>query len=249
VADRTRFDTLCDETPKTGSETILTVGERNAPLLLARELDAGSVLMFTISADRSWSNFPIHPLYAMLLPQAVTNMASRPETRQRIVGGVAELPVQGRKAGDRARVKTPNVEDGDAIEAKVTRSGKLPVCAIDAQQVGFYKVEAEGEAPSVEMAANVDAAESNVQVVTADLLTTTLEPEGVRVIAASEELAGEIKNSRRGRELARLLLICGVCVFVLQGLLAKYFTNRMSNPETDVSASLQMSRVSAARRS
>ena len=71
----------------------------------------------------------------------------------------------------------------------------------------------------------------------------------MQVFANVKDLTAAIEKSRQGRELANILLIMGVIVFVLQSLLARHFTNRMGSGETDVAASLQMSRVAAARRS
>ncbi len=69
------------------------------------------------------------------------------------------------------------------------------------------------------------------------------------MIPRTDALVGVVEKSRQGRELSFILLISGIVVLVLQSLLAKYFTNRMSHADADVSASLQMSRVAAARRS
>jgi len=101
----------------------------------------------------------------------------------------------------------------------------------------------------VTLAANVDPMESNVRVVEASILSQTLELTGATVVSQAGALATAIEQSRQGRELAGLLLMCGIAVFILQSLLARYFTNRMSKPDHDVAESLQKSRVAAARRS
>jgi hypothetical protein len=246
LADSTRFSKVMQVTPSPQSETILTITGQNAPLLLSRDVGDGSVLMFTTSADRSWNELAIHPLYTMLLQQAVTNMTSHPEASQRIVGETTELAVRGRKVGDRATVTDPAKQ---VTELKVTQVRKRPVCVVETETVGVYHIAADQDAPAVTVAANVDPAESNVRVVDAAALANKLEPLGVRVVSKADALGDAIEEGRQGRELAGFLLACGLIVFILQSLLAKYFTNRMSQPETDVAASLQMSRVSAARRS
>ena len=246
LADSARFFKVIQAKPTSRSQTILTIAQQNVPLLLSRDVGEGSVLMFTTSADRTWNELAVHPLYTPLLQQAVTDMTSRPDARQMIVGEPAELAVLGRKVGDRVRLTGPR---GDTAELKVTRAGERPVCAIETKDVGVHEVAAEGDAPSMSVAANVDPAESNVRVVDAAALAGKLDPLGVRVVWQAGALAGAIEESRQGRELAGILLVCGIIAFILQGVLAKYFTNRMSHPETDVSASLQMSRVAAARRS
>ena len=243
--DTARFFKVMQVTPAPDSQTILTIAQPNAPLLLSRDVGDGSVLMFTTSADRAWNELAVHPLYTLLIKQAITNMTSRPNARQVIVGESVELAVRGRKVGDRIQVTDPQ---GLATDLKVTQSGKRSVCAIETDQVGVYEVAGDKD-EALTVAVNVDPAESNVRVVDAAALADKLEPLGVRVVLQADALADAIEEGRQGRELASFLLVCGLVVFVLQGLLAKYFTSRMSRPETDVAASLQMSRVSAARRS
>ncbi|MEK6236332.1 MAG: hypothetical protein N2C14_16620, partial [Planctomycetales bacterium] len=246
ITDAARFSKVMQAKPAPNSRTILTITEQDAPLLLSRKVGTGTVLMFTTSADRAWNELPVHPLYAMLLRQAATNLTSRPDDRGMIVGESVELAVHGRRVGDVAQLKDPQ---GQIAELKITRAGDQSVCAIETETAGVYEVAQDKEAPAVTLAANVDPTESNVRVMDSAALANELEPLGVHVIADAGSLAGAIENSRQGRELGSLLLACGIFVFLLQGWLAKYFTNRMSDAETDVSAALQMSRVAAARRS
>jgi hypothetical protein len=201
--------------------------------------------MFTTSADRSWGELPVHPLYTMLLQQAVTSLSSRPDSRQIIAGESAELAVSGRQVGDSVRVTIP---EGETTVVKVTASGQQPVCAVEVDRVGIYEIAGDAQASAMAFAVNVDPAEASVRVVDAGALVTQLEPLNVRVIAESGAIASAIEDGRSGRELSRILLVLGVLAFLLQSILAKRFTDRMSRGEADVSGSLQMSRVAAARR-
>jgi len=73
---------------------------------------------------------------------------------------------------------------------------------------------------------------------------------GVTVISKDGDLAAAIEKNRRGSELAMLLLYLAVAVFILQSILARYFTNKISRDDVpDLTAALQSSRVAAARRS
>jgi len=246
LVDSARFAKVMKVKPSTGSQVILRITEQNAPLLLSRKIGGGSVLMFTTSADRQWNNLPVHPLYTMLLQQAVTQLTSQPDARQIIVGEPAELPLKGRKVGDRVVLNSP---EGKSSKEKVTQSGLRPVCEIKTDKIGIYEVAAEEDFPLVAVAANVDPAESNVRVVDAGALSSQLNPLGVQVLAQEGALSSAIESSRQGRELAYLFLIAGIIVFLLQSLLARYFTHRMGDGQSDISATLQMDKVAAARRS
>jgi hypothetical protein len=246
ILDSARIRAVVSVKPTQESMTILRITEQNLPLLLQRNVGAGAVLMFTTSADRAWSELPIHPLYTMLLQQAATHLTSHRDARQIYVGEKSEVPLTGRQVGDRVQVIDPQ---GQSTELKVTQSGQQPICAIDAEKVGIYEIAPADGSPSVTLAANVDPMESNVRVVEASILSQTLELTGATVVSQAGALATAIEQSRQGRELAGLLLMCGIAVFILQSLLARYFTNRMSKPDHDVAESLQKSRVAAARRS
>ncbi|MDH3583618.1 MAG: BatA domain-containing protein, partial [Phycisphaerae bacterium] len=74
LVDAARFAKVMKARPAPGGQTILSIVEQGAPLLLSRIVGDGTVLLFTTSADRAWNNLPVHPLYTMLLQQAATNL-------------------------------------------------------------------------------------------------------------------------------------------------------------------------------
>lgn len=247
LLDSARFSKVAAVEPAPGSETILSIAETNAPLLLSRSVGAGTVLLFTTSADPTWSSFAIHPLYAMLMQQAVTSLTSRPDAVQFTAGEDVALPVSGREVGDNVALTKPN---GEASAVRVTQNRDQTVAAMEFDQVGIYQIAADGAKPGMVLAANVDARESDVKVLGTGAIETLLAPMGVTVISKDGDLAAAIEKNRRGSELAMLLLYLAVAVFILQSILARYFTNKISRDDVpDLTAALQSSRVAAARRS
>ena len=100
------------------------------------------------------------------------------------------------------------------------------------------------------VAANIDAPESNVRVIDGSVLASQLDGVGVNVLNPERSVKDTIEKSRRGHELAHLLLWLAIIIFVLQSVLARHFTNKMDRDDApDLSATLQMSQVAAARRS
>lgn len=247
VTEKAEFPAVVQVEPAPDSQTILSLAENEIPLLLSGNVGSGSVLMFTTAADRSWSEFPLHPLYVMLLQQTVTNVSSEIGSRNVTVGTLCRLSAPGRNVDDRVGVTNPQKE---IRETKVTLSQQLqPICAFEPDKVGFYKVALAKETgtPEAVMAVNVDSSESGVPVLKKAELEGRLGSLNVAV-AEQKELKGAIEKNRRGRELSTILLVLGIVIFILQSLLAKLFTNRMSDPETDITTTLEMSRVAAARR-
>jgi hypothetical protein len=240
LVDSVRFSRVVNVKPKASGATILSVAEQELPLLLHRKVGRGAVLLCTTTADRQWSQFAINPLYPMLMHQAVTNMTSDPDARKITAGETADLPVTGRKVGDLAKVVDPK---GITSDVRITQKGEQPVCSVETEVPGVYAL------PGMAVAANVDAGEANVRVVDTMTVTNKLNPLEVRVAGEGDDLAVAITEARLGRELSFWLLVLGIAVFLLQSFLARLFTHRMSKVESvDVGASLQMSRVAAARR-
>lgn len=246
LLDSARFSKVIAAEPAPGSETILSLAETGAPLLLARNFGAGSVLLFTTSADRTWSELAVHPLYAMLLQQAVTNLTSHPDALQFTVGEDAQLAMAGREVGDNVALTKPA---GETSAIRVTQDRDQTVAAIEFDEPGIYQIAADGKKPAVAVVANVDARESNVRVLDGGAIESLLGPVGVKVLAKEGDLVSTIEKNRRGREIAHLLLWIAIGVFLLQSILARYFTNKISRDEVpDLTAALQKSRVAAARR-
>lgn len=241
-----RVTQVMEAAPVAGAETIVSLDNGN-PLLVSHELGDGEVLLCTTSGDATWNNFPSHPLYTILMQQATTILTSSPERLQLTVGEDVNLPIGGREVGEYVSLEEPT---GEAIDLRVTQSGDQTVAAVEFKDLGVYKIAGEDQGADVVVAANVDPGEANVRVLEGAALGAQLGDLGVRILERDGSLAPAIQDTRSGRELADLLLWLAIIVFVVQAILARHFTNKMDREQTpDVAATLQMSRVAAARRS
>lgn len=227
-------------------ESIITIPAVNAPLLSRRDLGSGTVLLFTTTADRQWSNLAVHPLYLMLLRQAVTNATSRPNSHKILAGQTTVIAVPGRKIGETLEIHGP--EDA-VVNVQVSQADGEPVIEFTADNVGIYEVPGTDQASPLTLAANVDPREANVRVVDAGAVKTALQATGASIIDGTGNFAQIITEGRQGKEIGTWLLYLGIFVFVLQSVLAKFYSERMSGKEEDVSGSLQMGRIRSARRS
>jgi len=67
--------------------------------------------------------------------------------------------------------------------------------------------------------------------------------------SATTNLGSIIKDTRKGTEISRALLILALLVFILQGFLAMIFTNRMTaSGDSSLQQNLRKHTVVAARR-
>jgi hypothetical protein len=238
-----RFHTVVRAAPLKGSQSILELSDDGLPLLLGSR--DGRVLLFTSSADRSWSSLPVHPLYVILLQQSATMLSRSADLNRGLVGETATLLLPGRMMGDEVNVTDPT---GATEPVKVTVVEGSTVGVITPDQPGVYKVAAESGQEAAAVAANVDSAESDVR--TADIRALRKSLEDVSIEIVSGGVADAALNSRTGRDLGLLLLTLGAICFFAQGLLANHLSRRKHAGEAadDVVASLQDRRVAASRR-
>ena len=247
LLDAIRITKQFEATPTENSEVLITSQSGN-PVLLSRSTGSGTVLLFTTSASKRWNNLPREPLYAILLQQAVTMLTSNPDRLQLTVGNDASLLLTKREAGEFVDLLRPDTKEPEEI--RVIQNGDQLAAPVSLTKRGIYEIKAEEGKPGVAIAANVNASESNVRIVESAALSNTLDSTGVQVLNREGSPSKAIKDARRGSELSQRLLLAALIVFILQSILARRFTNRINREDTkDLSTTLQMSQVAAARRS
>ena len=243
IINSARINRMMYSEPVPGAQVILRVAENNAPLLLTRDIGAGSVLMFTTSADRSWNALAIHPLYAMLLQQAATTMSSQPDSRLTACG--EEMVHRIQSDAKRLELVRP---DGTTETIRPDQIGQTLNIELTAETPGIYRYNSDNGNTVSAVAANIDATESNIRVVASKSLESELDNMGLTVIDPGSSASDAIKKERRGSDLSSILLTLAILCFLIQSVIAKIFTKKISRGETDVAASLQLSQVAAARR-
>ena len=249
-----KIKSLVNLQPTEGSQVILSLVEDKSPVLVSKEVGNGSVILCSTSADRSWSDMVLHPIYAIMIQQAVTTTTSRPESRLAMVHSSKTINIEGAMPSNAKLQKMiiAGEETEDEIEAteiKTSQDNNSFKAEIDAQDIndtGVYQItNNEGKILGA-IAVNSNPSESNVKVAAADALKESIGAAGnIKIIDGSPDA---VLNDRKGSDLTSLLLFLCIVCFVLQSILAKIFTNKISKGETDVAASLQLSNVAAARR-
>ena len=249
-----KIKSLVELQPTQGSQVILSLVEDKSPVLVSKEVGNGSVILCSTSADRSWSDMVLHPIYAIMIQQAVTTTTSRPESKVAMVHSSKTINIEGAMPSNAKLQKMiiSGEETEDEIEiteiktSQDNNSFKAEIDAQDINETGVYQItNNEGKILGA-IAVNSNPSESNVKVAAADALNESIgAADNVKIIDGSPEA---VLNDRKGSDLTSLLLFLCIVCFVLQSILAKIFTNKISKGETDVAASLQLSNVAAARR-
>ena len=249
-----KIKSLVNLQPTEGSQVILSLVEDKSPVLVSKEVGNGSVILCSTSADRSWSDMVLHPIYAIMIQQAVTTTTSRPESRLAMVHSSKTINIEGAMPSSAKLQKMiiageeteGEIEPSEIKTSQDNNSFKAEIDAQDINDSGVYQITNNEGKTLGAIAVNSNPSESNVKVAAADALKESIGAAGnIKIIDGSPDA---VLNDRKGSDLTSLLLFLCIVCFVLQSILAKIFTNKISKGETDVAASLQLSNVAAARR-
>ena len=229
------------------AQEILTFAGNDLPLLLEKRLGRGSVLLFTTTLDREWTDFPVQPLYPILIQQMITCLIRAGAMEHFRVGESMFLPAGDREAGSTVILRGPTATD--ALIKVVERDGQRVAAVNFSGAAGFYELRAEdGTELSPPVAVNVDRVEADVKIAGRQALETHLSDIPLRLVPPDAHMPLIIEESRVGRELSGALLLLALAALVVQSLLAKKFTKRIEGGRSDMSRSVQQRDVIAARR-
>jgi hypothetical protein len=220
----TRFLTRLDVEPTSSSFPILSLAGSGAPILLEHSLGRGHVFQFTTSADTSWNNMALTPVFPMLMQQIVTYLAGREFEQPRVVGDSLSLSYVEQPDASNAVFETPS---GESITVPVREHrGQFVAMLENATEAGFYEAKVSVQAPGVPIAVNVDPSESTVASLSASDLNANLEGLDITLTHSEAELAAAIETSRTGRSSWRQFMIAGLVLLLIESLLADRLRKR-----------------------
>jgi len=230
-----------------GAQEILKFNENDLPLLLEKKLGRGSVLLFTSTMDREWTDFPVQPLCPILVQQMVSYLIHAGAMKQYLVGEPVFLPAGERTPGSTVTLRGPTGKD--TTVKVVERNGQTVAAADSSEGTGFYVLRGEdGREVSPPVAVNTDPTESDVKITGQAALETQLSGVPIRFLSPGVDLPSFVRESRVGRELGGVLLVLALAAFVTQSVLAKRFTKRIEGTRGDMSKTMQERDVIAARK-
>lgn len=235
----TRFLIRLDVEPTPSSFPILSLAGSGAPILLEHSLGRGHVFLFTTSAETSWNNMALTPVFPMLMQQIVTYLAGREFEQPRVVGDSLSLSYVEQPDASDAVFDTPSDK---TITVPVQEHRNQFVALLEnAREAGFYVARVSVQAPGMPVAVNVDPRESNVASLTIAELNRNLEGTDITVATSELELAAAIKASRTGRSSWRLFMIAALILLLVESLFADRLRERKrssSKPPDPVSEAL-----------
>jgi hypothetical protein len=230
-----------------GAQEILRFAENDLPLLLEKRLGRGSVLLFTSTVDREWTDFPVQPLCPILMQQMVSYLIHAGAMKHYTIGEPIFLPAGERTPGSTVTLRGPNGKD--TTVKVVARDGQTVAAADSSEGTGVYVLRGEdGREVSPPVAVNADPTESDVKITGQAALETQVSGVPIRFLSPGVDLPTFVRESRVGRELSFVLLMLALVAFVMQSVLAKRFSKRIEGGRGGMSQTVQERDVVAARK-
>jgi len=193
------WDSLADDT-----EALVTLGD-STPFLLDRAYGHGHLLMFSVSADRAWSDFPLSPFYLPIIRQVIEYGAgigafapylwSCPSLalKDHLPEATADSRITGPE-GQSVPVRSAIIEGQTVLHAE---NLTLP---------GIYTLTRPGGTASPAFAINLNRAESDLTPLPPADLPDLLKIKNLQIAADKEALLAMIKEMRIGRTFGEHLL-------------------------------------------
>lgn len=227
LLSETQFFTRMEVEPGASSFAVLSLAGSGAPILLEHSLGRGHVFQFTTSAQNSWNNMALTPVFPMLMQQIVTYLAGREFERPQVVGDSLSLSYVEQPDANDAVFDTPS---GKTVTVPVREHGNQFVAMLeDADEAGFYEARVSVQSPGMPVAVNVDPRESEVASLTAEDLGKNIEGLGITIAANETDLAAAIQEARTGRSSWRQFMIAALLLLLAESLLADWLRKRKAS--------------------
>lgn len=223
----TQFFTRLEVEPGASSFAVLGLAGSGAPILLEHSLGRGHVFQFTTSAQSTWNNMALTPVFPMLMRQIVTYLAGREFERPQVVGDSLSLSYVEQPDANDAVFDTPS---GKTVTVPVREHANQFVAMLEnADEAGFYEARVSVQAPGMPVAVNVDPRESEVASLTAEELAKNVDGLGLTIAASDTDLAAAIEEGRTGRSSWRQFMIAALVLLLAESLLADWLRKRKAS--------------------
>ena len=194
---------------------------QGSPAVLEKRFGKGRVLLWTVTADRQWSDWPVDPTYVLAVRSAATAVARSDAGAGEVVAGQpirVELP-QGQAAAD-AKVTVPDATEPQAVRVEKSSDGAAALTFGRTTRAGVYNLswkDATGGEHARAVCVNPDAAESELEPLSAGALAELFGGLRVPVVHYS---AGQALLTREGNEAWRTLAKAVLLMAVVESVFA-----------------------------
>ena len=207
--------------PEGGQARAIASYDDGSPAIVEGRLGAGKVLLYTSSASRTWTDWPIRVSFLPVLQQAVSYLASALEERQPQPARVGDERAVAAPQG--MRVQEVLGPDGRPVQIRREKADSPEVVAGPLLAPGLYRprIAPPGgtahDDPSLAFVALADPRESDLRRVDVSELKAQLGGAGSAQVASSAEAA----QGSRGTPLWSALLLVGALALLGEGAMTR----------------------------
>jgi hypothetical protein len=215
------------ETLEEKAETLISTGA-GYPFLMIRPSGRGATMLFTVSADRSWSDFPLSPFYLPLAHQLIQYAAG-------VGAGVPYLWSADSlaleeflpEATHTSVLKNP---DGKPVSIRTAVvEGETQAYAEGLAAPGIYRLSQPGRTGDTPaLAINLRRGESDLTPVKQEDIPSLLGLKTLQVATGKEDLMKKIEDFRVGKTLSEPLLWLALLVALLESLYSNFLLRKSS---------------------
>jgi Mg-chelatase subunit ChlD len=206
-----------------GAEVLVSMNTQE-PFLIEKPHGNGKVLLFTVSADRSTSDFPLSPFYLPLLVQCADY--SSPQSAPYIEGtGTVILNELFPGMSEAPKITGP---DGKNIPVRANAAdGRTVFVAENMFLPGVYKISSgSGENSQFDLAVNIPRGESNLATITPAEIIPRLGEVNLKIATDLPTLRTQMEESRVGRTFGEQILWLVLVLAVIEFWYANSLSRR-----------------------
>ncbi|MBL7075943.1 MAG: hypothetical protein ISS31_00595, partial [Kiritimatiellae bacterium] len=194
----------------------LVASEAETPFVLSRPFGRGNVFGLTVSANRSWSDFPLSPYFLPLVHQFVQYAAGMGRFSP-YLWTTDSLPL-GEHLPEATADSTLRNPKGDKISLRrTTVEGATVLHAEELQLPGIYTLSTSTQPdPKAALAVNLSRQESDLTPIVADEIPDRLGIDDVVLSMNKAELLRQIEEHRIGRTFGEALLWLALIVAAVE---------------------------------
>ena len=206
-----------------GAEVLVSMNTQE-PFLIEKPYGNGKVLLFTVSADRSTSDFPLSPFYLPLLVQCADY--SSPQSAPYIEGtGTVILNELFPGMSEAPKITGP---DGKNIPVRANAAdGRTVFVAENMFLPGVYKISSgSGENSQFDLAVNIPRGESDLAPITPAEIIPRLGEVNLKIATDLPTLRTQMEESRVGRTFGEQILWLVLVLAVIEFWYANSLSRR-----------------------
>jgi len=216
-----RFTLVYDLAPPANdpATTVLCRFSGGQPALVERRFGQGKVILSAATAGTGGGNLPYKPAWVPLVHQLVAYLAAGPTAHHNIqLGETINARFDVKESGKPVRLTEP---DGHTTLQKTTLGAEGVVFAFSGtREAGFYRLGMAGRENADAFAVNLPAGESDLTTATTQQVLAAAGPVHIQFARAGDDLLSVVRQSRRGTEVWRPLVITAMLLLFAEGLLS-----------------------------